>query len=225
MGPSRRLAPAFCALLWACSSGTTSTTHPDATTVHPDATADSDALSVEDGAMMSMDTGIMSLDASVRDATSVDTGVANGDGGLGQMCTELDACCMTLVPQLQGPCLMVSGAGDETACGMRYMQIQNLGQCGGPPDSGTGPRDAGPLGPACSTLNDCCAMAGQLAGLCTRVSSGGNEGTCQQILDLVQGRGLCLPMDASISDSGTSTGTMDAGSLMDSGTSTTADGG
>jgi hypothetical protein len=214
------------AALFACSSGTSSPNHPDATGGQ-DAAAASDG-GADDGAMMSQDGAMMSMDASGRDAMSFDSGTPGLDGGLGQSCTALSDCCATLPQQAQAPCFMAAAGGDEATCQTRLTMAQNLGQCGGAPDTGTGPVDAGPLGPACSTLNDCCPLAGQLSGLCTRVASGGNEGTCQMVLDFVQGRGFCVGMDggapdAMSMDTGTSTAA-DAG-VADTGTSTTADGG
>lgn len=213
----------------ACSTETVPPGGKDATT------STADGAAGQDGAMMSMDGAMMSMDAEAMDALmSVDAGngmdatAMNDGGGGGVNCTELSACCPSLPMQAQMTCVTTSAGGDEAMCLQRLNIYRNLGQCGGQPDSGTGPVDAGPLGPACSELDGCCAMAGALAGICMNVARGGDEGRCQQILDLAQGRGLCLPadggvgMDAMSMDTGTSTTSMDAG-LLDSGTSTTAD--
>ncbi len=214
----------------ACSTETVPPGGKDATT------SSADGAAGQDGAMMSLD-GAMSLDAeqsmdaqmSVDAGTGMDATVTGDGGGGGVNCTELSACCPSLPMQAQMTCVTTSAGGDEAMCLMRLNTYRNFGQCGGQPDSGMGPVDSGPLGPACMELDGCCAMAGALAGICMNVARGGDEARCQQILDLAQGRGLCLPMDggtgmdAMSMDTGTSTTGLDGG-LLDSGTSTTADG-
>ncbi len=130
----------------------------------------------------------------------VDTGVVTTmDGGpLGPNCTELEACCGSL-PLGQDMCLMNAANGDEARCQMLIQQAQGGGLCL-PPGFDAGPRpDANSnLTPECAALEPCCSAAGALATICNNLVQGNDPARCQQIIDVLAGRGImcAAPADA-----------------------------
>lgn len=134
----------------------------------------------------------------------VDTGVdpVDGGGALGPECTELEACCGTFpAGQTRDMCLGNAAAGDETRCDMLLTQAQGGGICL-PPDFDAGPRpDANSnLTPECAALEPCCSAAGALATICNNLVQGNDPARCQQIIDVLAGRGI---MCAAVADAGT----------------------
>lgn len=73
-----------------------------------------------------------------------------------------------------------------------------------PPDSGRPARDggrprldAGPLGPSCQTLVECCdQVPAQRRNQCLRGATLGDEAVCVVAIDRLQTAGLCLPADS-----------------------------
>jgi hypothetical protein len=120
-------------------------------------------------------------------------------GGLGPECTALEQCCQNAPPQFQAQCMQIAMGGNEATC----QQILNLagGFCMAP-DAGPMGGDAGAIGPECMALEGCCQNAPpQFQMQCLAIAMGGNEMTCQTILNTIGG--ICMrppPPDASVRD-------------------------
>lgn len=134
-------------------------------------------------------------------------------GGASLPCDDLNVCCGTLQFQ-QMACFDRAAMGDQAACQTLLGQIQGGGLCLPAGFDAGEPAEGGVLSPECAALEPCCAQAGALAGTCDNIVQRNNPGTCQQILDLLAGRGImCTP------------GTPDAGTIEDAGTATVTDAG
>lgn len=163
-----------------------------------DGSTSSDGSNSNDGAL-SGDGALMS-DGSLGSDSG---GTGQDGGGTPPECLDLGECCQELPAALQVNCFQTSLGNNAANCVQGLDLAHQGGYC--LPDSGTGPVDAGPAGPRCTLLDSCCSEAGALEGVCRNVAGRHNEGNCDQIINLMQGQGLCL------GDAGTSTTTMDAG--------------
>lgn len=192
----RSISPALALALLAaaCSDSKTTPVGPgpgtDAAVTNKDATTTStpaDASTTPDANDLA-DTGNQGQPDAPPEA---DAGTANGP-----LCTELEACCGTLqFGQMQ--CFDRAAAGDENACQMLLQQAQQGGLCL-PPGHDAGERpEGGALTPECAALAPCCAQAGALATICDNLVQGNDPARCQNILDLLAGRGImCGPPDS-----------------------------
>ncbi|MBI4822001.1 MAG: hypothetical protein HY791_37435 [Deltaproteobacteria bacterium] len=216
---------AFVAVL-GCKESTdvvdTGTSQPDAV-VAVDSGAEDSGVDSDVG---EVDTGTSRDAATFPDATSTsDSGAMQGP-----VCAELEACCPSLSSLGQTRCFNTAGAWDEAACQQSLSLAQRADYCLPPGHDAGVPGDAGPLGPACTELLACCPTLPFLQTQCFNNANSGDETTCQNAIDLARRINQCEPMvdggeplDADLSDVGTSTDA-DAG-VPDADTSTTTDAG
>jgi hypothetical protein len=125
---------------------------------------------------------------------SADAGPRRDAGPLGPECSSLLSCCAQVPPQFQTQCDNVAQGGSEQQC----QQALNLaGNFCGPTAVDAGPVPM--LGPECMALLSCCpAVPAQFQMQCFAAAQSGNEGQCQQDLQLAGGLCPAPVLDAGV---------------------------
>jgi hypothetical protein len=154
-----------------------------------------------DGEILFPDATPPAIDASVFDAGAPDSG---------DPCAELAACCAMISGPGQQQCEQAAMSGNPMICQGALNLAQRVGFCGGRPrrdggmgmmdggrrrrDAGVfdgGSFDAGPLGPECSALVQCCMnVPARLEMQCIGAADMGNESACMMIIGLLNQVGL-----------------------------------